>query len=211
MPNSVAEHRTTVDVAGAVSVTAGLIVLVYAIVKAQEWGWGSADTLALGAVAAALLAAFVWIESHTRAPLIRLSIFRVRSLAASNASMLLVTSGMYAMFFFSSLYVQQILGFAQNTGDRPQMVQSKHLVRELLSVMRQTFPRNIDIEERLEGDLWLLEMNPTHLHQLLLNLCVNARDAMPAGGKLFFGVRNQQIDAATAANTPDLQPGTRPP
>jgi EmrB/QacA subfamily drug resistance transporter len=112
VPNSVAEHRTSVDVAGAVSVTAGLIVLVYAIVKAQEWGFGDVRTLGLGAAAAALLATFVAIERRIRAPLIRLGIFRTRSLAVSNASMLFVTSGMFAMFFFASLYTQQILGYS---------------------------------------------------------------------------------------------------
>ena len=111
VPNSTAEHRTTMDIGGAVTVTAGLIALVYAIVKAQEWGWGSGRTLGLMAGSLALLAGFVWLESRTRAPLIRLSIFRVRSLAASNLAMLFVASGMFAMFFFASLYVQQVLGF----------------------------------------------------------------------------------------------------
>ena len=69
------------DLAGAVTVTAGLIVLVYAIVKAQEKGWGSLHTLGLSAVAVALLAAFVVIERRSVAPLVRLGIFRVRTLA----------------------------------------------------------------------------------------------------------------------------------
>jgi EmrB/QacA subfamily drug resistance transporter len=112
VPNSRAEHRSGVDLAGAFTVTAGLVVLVYAIVKAQEWGWGDASTLGLGAVAVALLSAFVVIERRHTAPLIRLSIFRTRSLAAANGAMLFVASGMFAMFFFASLYVQQILGFS---------------------------------------------------------------------------------------------------
>lgn len=112
VPDSRAEHRSTVDLAGAFTVTAGLVVLVYAIVKAEAWGWGSASTLGLGAVAIALLTAFVVIEGRHRSPLIRLSIFRVRSLAAANAAMLFVASGMMSMFFFASLYVQQVLGFS---------------------------------------------------------------------------------------------------
>jgi EmrB/QacA subfamily drug resistance transporter len=112
VPNSRAEHRTVIDLAGAFTVTAGLVVLVYAIVKAQEWGWGDANTLGLAAVAIALLAAFMVIEGRHKAPLIRLSIFRTRSLAAANGAMLFVASGMFAMFFFASLYVQQILGFS---------------------------------------------------------------------------------------------------
>jgi EmrB/QacA subfamily drug resistance transporter len=110
--NSRAEERPeTVDVAGAVTVTAGLLVLVYDIVKAQQYGWTSARTLGLGALALLLLAAFVVIESRSRAPLIRLDIFRVRSLTASNTAMLFVMSGLFAMFYFASLYVQDVLGY----------------------------------------------------------------------------------------------------
>jgi EmrB/QacA subfamily drug resistance transporter len=100
------------DLPGAVTVTAGLVVLVYAIVKAEDFGWGSARTLVLAAVALALLAAFVAIESRTRAPLIRLGIFKVRSLAGANGVLLLVVGGLFGFFFFSTLYVQQILGYS---------------------------------------------------------------------------------------------------
>jgi EmrB/QacA subfamily drug resistance transporter len=113
VPESRAEKRPAgVDVAGAVSVTAGLSLLVYAIVKAQDYGWGSTTTLGLIAGAVALLAAFVAIERRSKAPLIRLGVFRIRSLASANGVMLLVASGMFAFFFFSSLYVQEILGFS---------------------------------------------------------------------------------------------------
>jgi EmrB/QacA subfamily drug resistance transporter len=111
--NSRAEERPeTVDVAGAVTVTAGLLVLVYDIVKAQQYGWTSGRTLGLGALAVLLLAAFVVIESRSKAPLIRLDIFRVRSLTASNTAMLFVMSGLFAMFYFASLYVQDVLGYS---------------------------------------------------------------------------------------------------
>jgi EmrB/QacA subfamily drug resistance transporter len=99
------------DLAGAVSVTAGLIVLVYAIVKAQAYGWTSGRTLGLGALAVALLVAFVLIERRSKAPLIRLGIFRLRSLSGSNAALLFVASGLFAMFYFASLYLQQILHY----------------------------------------------------------------------------------------------------
>ncbi|MGA9856256.1 MAG: MFS transporter [Solirubrobacteraceae bacterium] len=103
--------RRSYDLAGAVTVTGGLVVLVYAIVKAQAYGWGSGRTLGLGAVAFALLGAFVFIESRSAAPLMRLSIFRIRTLAVADTSLLLVASGMFGMFFFASLYVQDILGY----------------------------------------------------------------------------------------------------
>ncbi|MBV9817351.1 MAG: MFS transporter [Solirubrobacterales bacterium] len=104
--------RRSYDVAGAVTVTVGLVVLVYAIVKAQSFGWGSARTLGLGAAAVVLLGAFLWIESRSEAPLMRLGIFRVRSLAVGDTSLLLVASGMFGMFFFASLYVQDILHYS---------------------------------------------------------------------------------------------------
>ena len=112
VPNSRAEKRPqTYDVAGAVTVTGGLLVLVYAIVKAQSYGWGSGKTIALFVVALLLLAAFVAIEQRSKAPLIRLGIFRLRSLSGSNVAMLLVASGLFAMFYFASLYLQGILGY----------------------------------------------------------------------------------------------------
>ena len=113
VPESRAVLRDSgVDLPGAVAVTAGLVVLVYAIVKAEDFGWGSGKTLGLAAIALALLAAFVVIERRTRAPLIRLGIFRVRSLAGANSVLALVVGGLFAFFFFASLYVQKILGYS---------------------------------------------------------------------------------------------------
>jgi predicted MFS family arabinose efflux permease len=88
-----------------------LIVLVYAIVKAEAFGWGSSRTLLLAALGLALLAAFVFAESRIEGPLVRLSIFKIRSLAVANVTLLLVAGGLFALFFFATLYVQQILGF----------------------------------------------------------------------------------------------------
>jgi EmrB/QacA subfamily drug resistance transporter len=105
------EHRAF-DLAGAVSVTAALVVLVYAIVKAQAFGWGSTRTVALIAGALALLSVFVVIERRSVAPLIRLSILRVRTLVVADIVLLLVASGMFGMFFFASLYVQEVLGYS---------------------------------------------------------------------------------------------------
>ncbi len=104
-------HRAF-DLGGAVSVTAGLVILVYGIVKAQAWGWGSAQTLGTLALSVVLLALFVVIERRSVAPLVRLSIFRVRTLAVADGVLLLVASGMFGMFFFASLYVQEILGYS---------------------------------------------------------------------------------------------------
>jgi EmrB/QacA subfamily drug resistance transporter len=105
------QHRTF-DLAGAVTVTGGLVLLVYAIVKAQSYGWGSARTVGLIAASLVLLAAFVAVERRSKAPLIRLSIFRVKTLTVADLVLLLVASGMFGMFFFASLYVQEILGYS---------------------------------------------------------------------------------------------------
>jgi EmrB/QacA subfamily drug resistance transporter len=105
------EHRSF-DLLGATTITGGLLVLVYGIVKAQAFGWGSARTIGLLAGGAALVALFIAIERRAVAPLVRLAIFRVRSLAAADAALLLVGSAMFGMFFFASLYVQEILGYS---------------------------------------------------------------------------------------------------
>jgi len=109
IPNSKAENEPdTADVAGAVTVTAGLLVLVYGIVKAPAYGWGSGRTLGLGLAALVLLASFVVIELRSKAPLIRLGILRMRSLSSSNVAMLFVASGLFAMFYFAGIYLQEI-------------------------------------------------------------------------------------------------------
>jgi EmrB/QacA subfamily drug resistance transporter len=105
------QARRSYDLAGAATVTGGLMALVYAIVDAQSAGWTSAWTIGFFAAAVALLAAFVVIELRATAPLVRLSIFRVRSLLTANAAMFLAMSGMFAMFFFNTLYLQQVLGY----------------------------------------------------------------------------------------------------
>jgi EmrB/QacA subfamily drug resistance transporter len=103
---------STVDIAGASTVTAGLLVLVYDIVKAEQYGWTSARTLGLFVLAAALLAAFVMVELRSKAPLIRLGIFRIRSLTTANVAMLFVISGLFGMFYFASIYVQDVLHYS---------------------------------------------------------------------------------------------------
>ncbi len=104
-------ERRGIDILGAVSVTAGLMLLVYALVNAQQAGWISTQTLVLGALAAALIAAFIVVETRLQHPLVRLDIFRLRSLSSANLAMLLAAAGMFAMFFFASIYVQEVLGY----------------------------------------------------------------------------------------------------
>jgi EmrB/QacA subfamily drug resistance transporter len=116
-PRLIAESRSEsatrhFDAAGAVSVTAGLTVLVYALVDAVDVGWGSAQTLGLLALSAALIAAFVAIELRSQAPLVPFRIFRLRTLTGANAVGLLVGASLFSAFFFISLYMQQVLGYS---------------------------------------------------------------------------------------------------
>ncbi len=113
VPESRDEHaHRSFDVAGAVTITSGLILLVFGIVRSAEKGWGSTEVIGLLVGSAALHAAFVLIEQRSKAPLVRLGIFRMRSLRGANIAMLLVASGLFAMFFFNTLYVQNVLGYS---------------------------------------------------------------------------------------------------
>jgi len=113
VPESVADlgHRRF-DAAGATTITAGLLAIVFGIVKAETWGWGSEKTLGMLALGVVLLSIFVFQESRSVAPLVKLSIFRIRSIATANSAMLLIASAMFGMFYFVSLYVQDVLGYS---------------------------------------------------------------------------------------------------
>jgi EmrB/QacA subfamily drug resistance transporter len=100
------------DAGGAIAITLGTIALVFTLIKADTWGWGSGKTLAGFATAAVLIAAFVVIEHRQRDPLVPLRIFSNRSLAASDVTMLLVAAALFGMFYFCTLYLQQVLGFS---------------------------------------------------------------------------------------------------
>ena len=103
---------THLDVAGAVTVTASLMLAVFAIVNGNETGWMSAQTIGLLAAAAALLALFLGIEARVRAPLMPLSLLRLRNVATANVVGVLWAAAMFAWFFLSALYLQLVLGFS---------------------------------------------------------------------------------------------------
>ncbi len=103
------------DAVGATTVTAGLLAIVFGIVKAQSWGWGSTKTIGALGIGALLLVAFVVLESRSAAPLVKLSIFRIRSIATANTAMMLVASALFGMFFFVSLYAQDVLHYSPLT------------------------------------------------------------------------------------------------
>jgi EmrB/QacA subfamily drug resistance transporter len=104
------EHRSF-DVVGAISVTGGLALLVYTLLDANQAGWGSTKTIVLGIVSVLLLIGFIVWERGRRAPLVPFSIFRLRTLRGANIVSLLVAMSLFSMFFFISLYMQQVLGY----------------------------------------------------------------------------------------------------
>ncbi|MGN6318142.1 DHA2 family efflux MFS transporter permease subunit [Trinickia sp.] len=104
-------HGERLDVAGAVTVTASLMLAVYAVVNGNEAGWLSTQTLGLLFVALALLAAFVAIEARTRHPLMPLGLMRMRNVATANVVGVLWAAAMFAWFFISALYLQRVLGY----------------------------------------------------------------------------------------------------
>jgi EmrB/QacA subfamily drug resistance transporter len=107
-----AEEKKSLDVAGAITVTAGLALLVYAVSKAPDHGWGSAWTLSRLAVAVVLLLAFVAIEARAKDPLMPFHIFRIKTVAGANVCGLLLGAITFANFFLLTLYVQQVLGYS---------------------------------------------------------------------------------------------------
>jgi EmrB/QacA subfamily drug resistance transporter len=104
--------RRHFDFAGAVSVTSGLMLLVYALTRATEDGWTSGSTVGLLSASAALIAAFVVIELRSRVPLLPLGIFRLRTLTAANLIMVVVASIAFSWFFLQTLYLQQVLDYS---------------------------------------------------------------------------------------------------
>jgi EmrB/QacA subfamily drug resistance transporter len=105
------EHRHF-DFAGAASITAGLMLLVYAMTRATQHGWGTTETIGLLTGSVALIAAFFAIELRSKAPLLPLRIFRLRTLSGSNVSGLLMGAAVFSQFFLLTLYMQEVLHYS---------------------------------------------------------------------------------------------------
>lgn len=103
--------------------------------------------------------------------------------------------------------IKQLLTFARGTPNARVPLPVRHFLRDMEKIIRETFPRNITPVVDVSENLWTLLGDPTQLHQVLLNLCVNARDAMPEGGTLTLEAHNAPVDATFAAMTPGAQSG----
>lgn len=103
--------------------------------------------------------------------------------------------------------IRQLLMFSRGVAGERVIVQLRHLIKEMTSLMEETFPREITLSSFVPTDLWPVLGDATQLHQVLMNLCVNARDAMPKGGELRVEAGNQELREAECGLHPDAKPG----
>jgi len=90
--------------------------------------------------------------------------------------------------------VRQVLSFARGVEGERVALQPKHLIKDIVKILRETLPKSIEINFRLADDLWIISADATQIHQVLMNLCVNARDAMPEGGSISVKAENVLVD-----------------
>jgi PAS domain S-box-containing protein len=103
--------------------------------------------------------------------------------------------------------VRQLLTFSRGTGGERVAVKLSPLINDMVSIMRETFPKNIEIEDAAPPNLYPVLGDPTQIHQVIMNLCVNARDAMPEGGVLSVSAKNVELTAAEVETHPSAKPG----
>lgn len=90
--------------------------------------------------------------------------------------------------------VRQVLSFARGVEGERVALQPKHLIKEMVKILRETLPKSIEISFNISGDLWIISADATQMHQVMMNLCVNARDAMPEGGSISIKAENVFLD-----------------
>jgi len=150
-------QRGSVDVLGAVSVTAGLALAVFGIVRAPQEGWGSTQTVLVLAGALALLVVFVAVQSGRKVPLMRLAIFRTPNLAAANVAQLLLGAAWIPMWFFLNLYLQQVLGFGSFAGGSA-LLPMTVAIMVLMVVAAPRLMARIGPKPMIVGGLWVLAL-----------------------------------------------------
>lgn len=103
--------------------------------------------------------------------------------------------------------VRQVLTFARGSEGNVVPMQLRHVAKELVQVLRETLPKSILLKQQIEPDLWAIKADPTQMHQVLMNLCLNASDAMLDGGTLSISLTNETIDEGYYRMNPEIAPG----
>ncbi|KXK07366.1 MAG: PAS domain-containing protein [Acidobacteria bacterium OLB17] len=103
--------------------------------------------------------------------------------------------------------VRQVLSFARGSEGNVMPIQLRHVAKELITVLRETLPKSIALKQSIEPDLWIIKADPTQMHQVLMNLCLNSSDAMPNGGTLSISITNETIDEGFHRMNPEIAPG----
>ena len=103
--------------------------------------------------------------------------------------------------------IKQLMTYSRGQESERVQIQPRHLIHEMIGMMRETFPRDLDIQQRLPVSLWKVLVDPTQLHQVLMNLCVNARDAMPTGGRLAIEAANISLADGDSKLAAGAKPG----
>ncbi len=103
--------------------------------------------------------------------------------------------------------VKQVLTFARGMSGERIPVQLRHLIKDLVGVLGETMPKSITVRHQIATELWTISADPTQIHQVLMNICINARDAMPAGGTLSISAANVEVDETYARLNVNAEPG----
>ena len=103
--------------------------------------------------------------------------------------------------------IKQLLAFSRGSATKKGLIQPRHLLKEVDQLLQRTFPKNIQIQTTYPAYPWSIMADPSQVHQVLMNLCVNARDAMPDGGELSLKLKNQILDESVSTFHPQAKPG----
>ncbi len=192
------ERSTTqqIDVLGAVTVTSGLVALVYALEQASGAGWGSARTLILFSIALVLLAAFVWIESQAQDPLMPLRVFRLRTLTGANLIGLLMSAPISSTIFILTLYMQQVLNYsALQTG----LAFLPHAIAAMIAApVASQLATRFGTKTTLTGSMTLAAVGLLHLSRIPVQGNF-VRDLLPGTVIIGFGIVMTLVSVMIAA------------
>ena len=188
--------RQKIDLLGAVTVTSGLVMLVYALEQASGSGWGSAQTLVLFAIAILLLAAFVWIEAHAQDPLVPLRVFRLRTLTGANLIGLLMSAAIGSTIFMLTLYMQQVLHYsALQTG----LAFLPHAIAAMIAApVASQFATRFGTKATLTGSMTLAAVGLLHLSRIPVQGSF-VRDLLPGTVIIGFGIVMTLVAVTIAA------------